>query len=129
MRYGGSSRSTATWMIRGYAIGLAVGDDRPDYGTFFAAAVLRGHRRNRGEFFGTAFWIGFTLQMIAAEILDQLHEAQRDFTDGGCFPQSDGGTRSNPHLVIQIRSDFGRGRASRPRSERGWRFMGCRASA
>jgi hypothetical protein len=37
-------------------------------GTFFAAAVLRGHRPEPREFFGTAFWIGFTLQMIAAEI-------------------------------------------------------------
>jgi hypothetical protein len=37
-------------------------------GTFFAAAVMRGHTPNPKEFFGTAFWIGFTLQMIAAEI-------------------------------------------------------------
>jgi hypothetical protein len=37
-------------------------------GTFLAAAVLRGHRPEPREFFGTAFWIGFTLQMIAAEI-------------------------------------------------------------
>jgi len=49
------------WMIRGYAIGLAVG-------TFFAAAVMRGHTPEPKEFFGTAFWIGFTLQTIAAEI-------------------------------------------------------------
>jgi uncharacterized membrane protein len=56
------------WMIRGYAIGLAVATIRPIMGTFFAAAVLRGHRPEPKEFFGTAFWIGFTLQMIAAEI-------------------------------------------------------------
>ena len=56
------------WMIRGYAIGLAVATIRPIMGTFFAAAVLRGHRPDPHEFFGTAFWIGFTLQMIAAEI-------------------------------------------------------------
>jgi hypothetical protein len=36
--------------------------------TFFAAAVLRGHRPEPHQFFGTAFWIGFTLQMMAAEI-------------------------------------------------------------
>ena len=56
------------WMIRGYAIGLAVATVRPIMGTFFAAAVLRGHQPQPREFFGTAFWIGFTLQMIAAEI-------------------------------------------------------------
>jgi hypothetical protein len=37
-------------------------------GSFFAAALLRGHRPEPKEFFGAAFWIGFTLQMIAAEI-------------------------------------------------------------
>jgi uncharacterized membrane protein len=56
------------WMIRGYAIGLAVATIRPIMGSFFAAAVLQGHRPEPREFFGTAFWIGFTLQMIAAEI-------------------------------------------------------------
>ena len=56
------------WMIRGYAIGLAVATIRPIMGTFFAAALLRGHAPEPKEFFGTAFWIGFTLQMIAAEI-------------------------------------------------------------
>jgi uncharacterized membrane protein len=56
------------WMIRGYAIGLAVATIRPIMGTFFAAALLRGRTPEPKEFFGTAFWIGFTLQMIAAEI-------------------------------------------------------------
>jgi uncharacterized membrane protein len=56
------------WMLRGYAIGLAVATIRPIMATFFAAAVLRGHTADPKEFFGTAFWTGFTLQMIAAEI-------------------------------------------------------------
>jgi uncharacterized membrane protein len=56
------------WMIRGYAIGLAVAAIRPIMGMFFTAALLRGHTPEPKEFFGTAFWIGFTLQMIAAEI-------------------------------------------------------------
>src|SRR5438309_7999603 len=56
------------WMIRGYAIGLAVATVRPIMGMFFAAAVLRGHRPQPHEFFGMAFWIGFTVQAIAAEI-------------------------------------------------------------
>jgi uncharacterized membrane protein len=56
------------WMIRGYAIGLAVATIRPIMGTFFAAALMSGHNPQPAEFFGTAFWIGFTLQSIAAEI-------------------------------------------------------------
>src|SRR5215831_8531372 len=34
------------WMIRGYAIGLAVATIRPIMGTFFATAVIRGHTPN-----------------------------------------------------------------------------------
>ena len=56
------------WMIRGYAVGLAVATIRPIMGTFFAAALARGHIPVPSEFFGTAFWIGFTLQVMAAEI-------------------------------------------------------------
>lgn len=56
------------WMIRGYAIGLAVVTIRPIIGFFFAAAVIRGHAPDPHQFFGTAFWIGFTVQTIAAEI-------------------------------------------------------------
>ena len=56
------------WMIRGYAIGLAVATIRPIMGMFFATALIRGHSPDPKEFFGTAFWIGFTLQTIAAEI-------------------------------------------------------------
>ena len=56
------------WMIRGYAVGLAVATIRPIMGTFFAAALLRGHRPDPHAFFGMAFWIGFTIQVIAAEL-------------------------------------------------------------
>lgn len=56
------------WMIRGYAIGLAVATIRPIMATFFAAAMLQGRTPEPREFFGAAFWVGFTLQMIAAEV-------------------------------------------------------------
>jgi uncharacterized membrane protein len=56
------------WMIRGYAIGLAVATIRPIMGMFFAAAIVRGHVPQPSQFFGSAFWIGFTLQLIAAEL-------------------------------------------------------------
>ena len=56
------------WMIRGYAIGLAVATIRPIIGSFFAAAVMQGRIPEPQQFFGTAFWIGFTLQAVTAEI-------------------------------------------------------------
>lgn len=56
------------WMIRGYAIGLAVATIRPIMGIFFASALARGLAPQPSQFFGTAFWVGFTLQMIAAEV-------------------------------------------------------------
>lgn len=54
------------WMIRAFAIGLAVATIRPIVGLFFATSGLT-HLTFR-EFFGTACWIGFTLHLIAAEI-------------------------------------------------------------
>jgi H+/Cl- antiporter ClcA len=56
------------WMIRGYAVGLAVATIRPIMGAFFAAAVLRGRVPQPSQFFGTAFWIGFSVQTIVAEL-------------------------------------------------------------
>jgi uncharacterized membrane protein len=53
------------WMIRTYAIGLAVATIRPIIGIFFATSPLSGLTPR--EFFGTAFWIGFVLHLIAAE--------------------------------------------------------------
>lgn len=51
------------WMIRAFAIGLAVATVRPIVGMFFAFSGLSPQ-----EFFGIAFWIGFTLHLIAAEV-------------------------------------------------------------
>ncbi len=55
------------WMIRGYGVGLAVATIRLIMAIFFATAVVRGRTPQPHDFFGTAFWIGFTLQAIAAE--------------------------------------------------------------
>ena len=51
------------WMIRAFAIGLAVATVRPIVGMFFAFSGLSPQ-----EFFGIAFWIGFTLHLVAAEV-------------------------------------------------------------
>ena len=54
------------WMIRAFAIGLAVTTVRPIEGVFFATSRIT--HLTPHEFFGTAFWLGFTIQLIAAEI-------------------------------------------------------------
>jgi uncharacterized membrane protein len=53
------------WMLRAYAIGLAVATIRPIIGVFFATSRLT--HLTPHDFFGTAFWLGFTVQLIAAE--------------------------------------------------------------
>jgi uncharacterized membrane protein len=53
------------WMIRAFSIGLAVATIRPIMGIFFATSRLSGLTPR--EFFGIAFWIGFTLHLMVAE--------------------------------------------------------------
>jgi len=50
------------WMIRAYAVGLGVATTRPIVGAFFAFRRLTPH-----EFFGIAFWLGFTTTFMIAE--------------------------------------------------------------
>jgi hypothetical protein len=50
------------WMIRAYGVGLGVATTRPIVGMFFAFGKLTPH-----EFFGIAFWLGFTTTFLAAE--------------------------------------------------------------
>ncbi len=50
------------WMIRAYAIGLAVATMRPIIGLFFAFSNIPFH-----EFFGYIFWIAFILHAFVAE--------------------------------------------------------------
>jgi hypothetical protein len=50
------------WMIRAFGVALGVATTRPIVGAFFATGKLSPH-----EFFGTAFWLGFTLTLLGAE--------------------------------------------------------------
>ena len=50
------------WMIRAYGVGLGVATTRPVVGMFFALGRLTPR-----EFFGIAFWLGFTTTFLAAE--------------------------------------------------------------
>jgi uncharacterized membrane protein len=64
------------WMIRGFAIGLAVATIRPIVGIFFATSRLT--HLTPHEFFGTAFWLGFSLQTMAAEVYIRTHATTLD---------------------------------------------------
>ena len=50
------------WMIRTFGVGLGVATTRPIVGMFFAFRRMTPH-----EFFGIAFWLGFTITFMAAE--------------------------------------------------------------
>jgi len=51
------------WMLRAFGIGLGVATTRPIVGAFFAARTLAPQ-----EFFVIAFWLGFAVTAIAAEV-------------------------------------------------------------
>jgi len=50
------------WMIRAFGVALGVATTRPIVGMFFAFRRLTPQ-----EFFGIAFWLGFTITFLAAE--------------------------------------------------------------
>jgi uncharacterized membrane protein len=54
------------WTIRMFAVGLAVATVRPIVGVFFATSSIT--HLTPHDFFGIAFWLGFTIHFIAAEI-------------------------------------------------------------
>jgi uncharacterized membrane protein len=57
------------WMIRAFSTGLAVATIRPIVGVFVALTIaMRGTASvNPHAIFGPAFWLGFTIHLVAAE--------------------------------------------------------------
>jgi uncharacterized membrane protein len=53
------------WMLRALAIALGIATTRPVVGVFFATRALTG--LSPSQFFGAAFWIGFTTTVLAGE--------------------------------------------------------------
>ena len=64
------------WMIRAIAILLGIATTRPVMGIFFATSRLTHLQPN--QFFGVAFWIGFSLNTVIAEFW--LHGRDRQLT-------------------------------------------------
>jgi uncharacterized membrane protein len=71
----GNRRLHREWMIRAFAIGMAVATIRPIVGLFFATSRLT-HLTPR-DFFGIAFWLGFTIQAVVAEMWIRHTRSQR----------------------------------------------------
>ena len=59
------------WMIRAFGVALGIATTRPIVGAFFAAGRLSPH-----EFFGIAFWLGFSLTLLCAEVWVQRSRAR-----------------------------------------------------
>jgi hypothetical protein len=60
-----------TWMMRAIAVLLGIATTRPVMGVFFATESVT-HLRPQ-QFFGTAFWIGFTVTYMAGEAYLRSH--------------------------------------------------------
>lgn len=69
-----------TWMIRGIAVLLGIATTRPVMGFFFATERITHLQPH--QFFGTAFWIGFTTTYIAGEAYLRSHPV----STAGSFP-------------------------------------------
>lgn len=82
------------WMIRAYGVGLGVATTRPIVGVFFAFRRLSPH-----EFFGIAFWLGFTIALMAAEAWIDYTRHHNTSTVAGHFSSRDDSQRS---LVAMI---------------------------
>lgn len=59
------------WMLRAVAILLGIGTTRPVMGIFFATA--RATHLTPHQFFGVAFWIGFSINTVAMELWLRRH--------------------------------------------------------
>jgi hypothetical protein len=60
------------WMIRAFGVALGVATTRPIVAVFFAVGRLTPH-----VFFGIAFWLGFTITLLAAEAWIHLTAADQ----------------------------------------------------
>jgi hypothetical protein len=63
---GRDERLHREWMVRATAVLLGIATTRPVVGVFFATSKLTGMQPS--QFFGIAFWIGFTVTWISGEL-------------------------------------------------------------
>jgi hypothetical protein len=63
----GDAIADRRWTLRATAIVLGIATTRPVMGIFFATARLTGWTPH--QFFGPAFWIGFTINTVVMELV------------------------------------------------------------
>jgi len=83
------------WMIRAYGVGLGVATTRPIVGAFFAFRKLTPH-----EFFGIAFWLGFTTTFMAAEAWIDYTRTHASYVQGQPLGSAIGG-RTKASIATQ----------------------------
>lgn len=70
----GEAAAHRVWMMRAIAVLLGIATTRPVMGFFFATQRLTHLRPD--QFFGIAFWIGFTTTYLAGEIYLRRHASE-----------------------------------------------------
>jgi hypothetical protein len=66
LRLRGDAERKRAWMTRAVGVLLGIATTRPVMGVFFATSALTHLGPN--QFFGVAFWIGFTINAVAVEL-------------------------------------------------------------
>jgi hypothetical protein len=62
----GNSQRSRIWLLRAIAVLLGIATTRPVMGVFFATSRLT--HLTPGQFFGIAFWIGFSINTVVFEL-------------------------------------------------------------
>ena len=73
----GNSQRSRTWLLRAVAVLLGIATTRPVMGMFFATSRLT--HLTPAQFFGIAFWIGFSINTLVFELW--LHSRSRQQGD------------------------------------------------
>lgn len=89
----GNRRRKQRWMLRAIAILLGIATTRPVMGIFFATAAITHLKPS--QFFGVAFWIGFSINTIAIELW--LRSGSRGSANQTATGPSLAGTNSMSH--------------------------------
>jgi hypothetical protein len=69
----GQTEKSLRWTLRATAISLGIATTRPVMGIFFATSHLT--HWTPGQFFGPAFWIGFSINTLVMELWLRKHPA------------------------------------------------------
>lgn len=81
---GGEQESKRRWLLRSIVVLLGIATTRPVMGVFFATSPIT--HLQVSQFFGIAFWIGFSINAIAVEIW--LRTSRRRALNGDIASQS-----------------------------------------